>query len=468
MPWSLNNTQLSRLMESLSETYAQVQPAERFPLVNSQGRVIDATAERSKAHDAVLAAYSEDLLKTFGWKSGVVIIYDPLARQLQPVFFGQKSCEKRQQERDGYIKHLQERGEDNGYEIFERDVWEDKIHPGIGILPALLVQRYKRRKREETTWLKTQGLSFYELDLAGNDSIVTKHGRKFFQGGGVITPCIFNETLLGFSIIEHLKSDADFKVTCESNEFVVNGILAPFLYTELINRLRDLEAYFIGFRKETGRIGMLPILNKRALYNRLALYMKKVDDKCISCVSVSFLDIDDFGVCNETITHQGTDKLLLEFAEILVRMWPETLGVEIARFGGDEFVVIAPGMKAQNMAPHMNDLRMRFQDLLETRWKNLIRELDTRGVTLGISIGITEYPADFQNAYVLLSPAQKENTRREYQLIDIANEHTQKIVKRHGKNAYLLTGLRVEFEPVERRYQDIRSRYFNRCTSDQV
>jgi len=450
----------SDLLESLSKSYEEVQPWDEFPLLNSQGFVIHPLGETSKAHNAILKAYNNDLLQAIGWKSGIVITYDPLARRLHPVFFNQKGIEEDITERrNQYIEHLKERCQESEYEIFERQVWEEKIHPGIGILPAMFIHMYNHRNEATTDWSKIIGFTFYEPDLTGKDSIVTKHGRQFFVGGGVITPCIFNKTLLGFSIVEQLPKESDFAQICKLNEFFVNSVAAPFLYTELITRLRDLEAYFLGLGKDKDRIRMLPILNKRALYDRLKLYMNNVKKDLLTRFSVSFLDIDNFGLCNELIGHQGTDKLMIDLAEILVRMWQERPEVEVGRFGGDEFVVIAPNMTATDLAEKMQALRQGFRDLIENKWGELNIKFVNKGKKLSLSIGITEYPDDFEKAKSLLNTIQIDNSE-EYQLLDIANEHTQKIVKKYGKDAYLLTRQRLEFVQLEIEHAQIRDRYF--------
>ncbi len=54
--------------------------------------------------------------------------------------------------------------------------------------------------------------------------------------------------------------------------------------------------------------------------------------------SVSFLDLDDFKVVNDTVGHDAGDQLLVEVSKRL----RETLDEDcfIARFGGDEFAIL--------------------------------------------------------------------------------------------------------------------------------
>ena len=86
-------------------------------------------------------------------------------------------------------------------------------------------------------------------------------------------------------------------------------------------------------------------------------------------VHVIFLDLDRFKIINDTFGHEAGDKLLVETA----RRLEETLdkNCTIARFGGDEFLILMPGLGDQvPFYKSFNKLRFRFRNLCIMRKKN--------------------------------------------------------------------------------------------------
>ncbi|MGD1984025.1 MAG: EAL domain-containing protein [Chromatiaceae bacterium] len=126
--------------------------------------------------------------------------------------------------------------------------------------------------------------------------------------------------------------------------------------------------------------------------------------------AVLFIDLDDFKKVNDTLGHETGDKLLVEAADRLstcVRS-SDTVG----RLGGDEFIVLLAGLDngsaAQPIAEHLlNRFRGSFL-------------IDGRELTLTLSIGISVYPNDGENASDLLRNA------------DVAMYHA----KEQGRNSY--------------------------------
>lgn len=66
-----------------------------------------------------------------------------------------------------------------------------------------------------------------------------------------------------------------------------------------------------------------------------------------SLVAVLYLDVDNFKVVNDTLTHVGGDELLVQVAERLRNSLRE--GDLVARVGGDEFVCILQALKERTM-----------------------------------------------------------------------------------------------------------------------
>ena len=99
-------------------------------------------------------------------------------------------------------------------------------------------------------------------------------------------------------------------------------------------------------------------------------------------LALLMLDLDRFRLLNEALGHQAGDALLRAVAERLQGVMRE----EWARSGGDEFVLLAPGLGSTEEAAA---LARRVLDVLARPFR-----IDGHPVTAGASIGIALYPRD--------------------------------------------------------------------------
>jgi diguanylate cyclase (GGDEF)-like protein len=123
------------------------------------------------------------------------------------------------------------------------------------------------------------------------------------------------------------------------------------------------------------------MLSARASHRRLALL---------------FADIDDFKRINDTLGHEAGDEALLQFAR-RIQLAVDQLGGHdalLARFGGDEFVILVEDEHVVQVATGLAERLV--QELREPL------RIQDREVFMGTSIGITVYPGDAQDASALL------------------------------------------------------------------
>ncbi|MEZ5932511.1 MAG: diguanylate cyclase [Alphaproteobacteria bacterium] len=112
-------------------------------------------------------------------------------------------------------------------------------------------------------------------------------------------------------------------------------------------------------------------------------------------LAVMFLDLDRFKAVNDSFGHDCGDHLLIEVGRRLQDCLRKT--DLVARFGGDEFAILARGYKSA-----------RDIDRLAKRIIDTIAEpiaLDGRQVEIGVSIGITSFPQDRSPAEDLITNA---------------------------------------------------------------
>ena len=70
-------------------------------------------------------------------------------------------------------------------------------------------------------------------------------------------------------------------------------------------------------------------------------------------ISVLFFDVDNFKKYNDTYGHQSGDDCLVKIAALLKKFQVKGSNVAVSRYGGEEFVMLLPGItkdKAELMA----------------------------------------------------------------------------------------------------------------------
>jgi diguanylate cyclase (GGDEF)-like protein/PAS domain S-box-containing protein len=133
-------------------------------------------------------------------------------------------------------------------------------------------------------------------------------------------------------------------------------------------------------------------------------------------VAVLFLDVDRFKVVNDSLGHAAGDRILVEVAARLDRA--SRPGDTVARFGGDEFVVLCEDLEHEDGAAAIAD---RFAEALTHPFR-----FDRRELTLTASVGISTSTAPDSDPAALLRDADaamyraKERGRARHEFFDAA------------------------------------------------
>ncbi len=143
------------------------------------------------------------------------------------------------------------------------------------------------------------------------------------------------------------------------------------------------------------------------LANRLA-FRESLDQRLLQLrgtgqpLALLFADIDDFKRVNDTLGHDIGDEVLVQFSNRIraaVARHGDDESILLARFGGDEFVILVQGASGDD-----GDVRGQATRLAETLVAELGQPILVQGrqVFLGTSIGVTLFPDDADGATALM------------------------------------------------------------------
>jgi diguanylate cyclase (GGDEF)-like protein/PAS domain S-box-containing protein len=131
-------------------------------------------------------------------------------------------------------------------------------------------------------------------------------------------------------------------------------------------------------------------------------------------VAVLLIDLDDFKVINDSLGHGAGDRLLSGVAERLCRVLRP--GDVIARFGGDEFTVLLPGIASEAYALQV---ARRLADALR---EPLVLDGERRYVTASIGVSFSAPSEDDPHALLRDADAAmyraKETGKSRYEVFD--------------------------------------------------
>jgi len=174
------------------------------------------------------------------------------------------------------------------------------------------------------------------------------------------------------------------RVTIKAVDFWRFGsILAPMIVcplvcyrsSKLIENLRLSRDAFAALSQTDQLTGLL---NRRG-FDVAALASLEACRNGRRPVAVMMCDIDHFKRLNDNLGHTLGDKALVEVADLL-RSFAQECGLIVGRQGGDEFVVMLPGVGLAEAASIAENIRVGCSILLF--------EHPAMGATLSVSIGV--------------------------------------------------------------------------------
>ena len=169
---------------------------------------------------------------------------------------------------------------------------------------------------------------------------------------------------------------------------------------ELLEVMRQLEAANHMLLRLSRLDGLTGISNRRQFDDYLDQEWRRAIRDSMP-LSLVMLDIDDFKAYNDTYGHQAGDECLKQIAGMLSRALNRP-GDLVARYGGDEFVLVLPGTPAEGAVRVAETMREKVQALGITLEASGLKE------TVTISVGVaTMFPIRGTSPAALLAASDQ-------------------------------------------------------------
>ena len=216
-------------------------------------------------------------------------------------------------------------------------------------------------------------------------------------------------------------------------------------YEGTVEDVTDRKLYEARLERQANYDTLTGLANRALFHDRLSQSILTAE-RGGGAPAVIFIDLDRFKFINDSLGHQIGDELLCAVAE---RLRASVRDCDtVARLGGDEFVVLVNGHAG---APSVRTLAERLIAQITTP---LVIEHGSVNVTC--SVGVALYPADGENAAVLLKHADsamycaKEFGRNECQFFtaELKERLTEKLALQRGLSQALeLQQFELHYQP---------------------
>ncbi|WP_085314323.1 diguanylate cyclase domain-containing protein [Derxia lacustris] len=206
--------------------------------------------------------------------------------------------------------------------------------------------------------------------------------------------------LIGLRVIHWVTADIK-RLSVAARQLGEGRVDAPL---NLLRRdeIGDLARSFAAMRDQLGTDSLTGLANRDAFLRRVERDIASHRSGIGAPFAVLFLDLDAFKAVNDSHGHYAGDQVLKALsARLSARMRDVDL---IARFAGDEFVVLAAGIESlADLAAFRSRIVAAFAEPIHVS----ADDGSALRITLGCSIGEARYPADAGDANTLVKTADR-------------------------------------------------------------
>lgn len=194
-------------------------------------------------------------------------------------------------------------------------------------------------------------------------------------------------------------------------------------YLAIFSDISSIKDYQHKLEKMAHSDPLTGLANRLLFEERLSQAMS-LADRTGDKVAIVFLDLDNFKDVNDSLGHTVGDGLLRDMA---VRL-SEAVSQDqtLARFGGDEFLILVPGLQSSGEAAMVAD------SLVQSMEEPF--EIQGRNIPISASLGMSIYPDHartveelIQQADTAMYRAKKEGIRYRFYTQDLTDEAMRRI-----------------------------------------
>ena len=235
-----------------------------------------------------------------------------------------------------------------------------------------------------------------------------------------------------FGHVKLLKSDDDFVSSwlslspSRSRTGEVTNLIAMF------SDITQIETTRSELHRQALHDNLTSLPNRRYFRQRIEELIESDTDKTIR-FGVSFLDLDDFKIVNDSLGHNAGDQLLVEVSRRIQRQLGDKCFM--ARFGGDEFALLLPDLLGSKS-------RVEEYSTMVVSALSEPFQLGEHEVNVGVSVGTTIYPNDATDVESLMRQADVAMYRAKEEGKNKVRLFSRDLVEVIEKRQHLLTELK--------------------------
>lgn len=220
-----------------------------------------------------------------------------------------------------------------------------------------------------------------------------KHG--FLQSVAIAIACIIFALTIGLTIVERVIRDLQ-KLTAAAKRFG-DGEPLTDLQIRRTDEIGILAQTFTEMENKLRFDRLTQVANRESLFAQINYLQKqaKLKVRGFDGFTLLFIDLDRFKLINDSYGHDAGDKVLVIIAARLRAAIRDT--DEVARYGGDEFVLL---LKEAKSSIDVNNMVEKIICVVEEPIS-----LDDVVVSVGASIGWASFPDDGEDYVRLIKVA---------------------------------------------------------------